>query len=190
MNNKIDLATIRARFPQEWPRYTVGMIATVGLKRAIQTASYIFTMKSVFTSRIPEESAALGITPLQAIRIQQGLYTGVATVGIIANSLALRGAIKRNPRNIRAAFRMWAITAAVIHVPSLLNLFVNGRGEEVTDWQVVEYFVNGVALTLLDGWAMFVYMRDLKGQKRNSYGFLVEDKEQVNLEKGLLDEQA
>jgi hypothetical protein len=48
MDNKIDLKTFRARFPQEWPRYTIGMIATVGLKRAIHTGSYLFTMKPLF----------------------------------------------------------------------------------------------------------------------------------------------
>ncbi|KAG0368304.1 hypothetical protein BGX24_002875 [Mortierella sp. AD032] len=190
MNNKIDLATIRAKFSQEWPRYTVGMIATVGLKRAIHTASYLFTMKSVFPDWYPDSVAVLGITPSKALRIQQGLYTGVATVGFIANSLALRGAIKRNPRNIRIAFTMWAITGVVLHVPTLLNLFVNGRGEEITDWDLVEYFVKGLALSLLDGWSLFVYMRDMKGQKRDSYGFLVEDKEKADPKKRPLDEQA
>ncbi|KAG0366216.1 hypothetical protein BGX24_003794 [Mortierella sp. AD032] len=192
MNNKIDLAIICAKFSQEWPRYSVGMIATVGLKRAIHAASFLFRMKSVFPDTYAEDSlAVLGVTPSTALRIQLGLHTGIASLAIIlftANSLALRGAIKRNPRNIRTAFMMWAIQGVVLYVPTLLYIFVNVRGEEMADWDLVNYFGNGLALSLLDGWSMFVYMRDMKGQKRDSYGFLVEDKEKADLEKGPLDE--
>jgi hypothetical protein len=149
-------------------------------------------MQSIFLNIVSflhvEDSAVMGISPLKVLRIQQGFFAGVATFGIIVNSIALRGAIKRNPRNIRVAFRIWVATAVTIHVPTLLHFFVKGKGE-ATNWQVVEYFVSGIALTLLDGWAMFVYMRDMKGQKRDSYGFLVEDKEQADPEKESVDEQ-
>ncbi|KAF9549852.1 hypothetical protein EC957_002422 [Mortierella hygrophila] len=36
----------------------------------------------------------------------------------------------------------------------------------------------------VDGWSMFVYMRNLKDQKHNSYGFLVEDDSEAEAEKG------
>ncbi|KAG0276587.1 hypothetical protein BGZ95_007328 [Linnemannia exigua] len=187
MKNKIDLAAIRAKFPQEWPRYTVGMIATVGLKRAIHTGSLLFTWETIFSGQYSELMTA---APPGVHRALQGTVGGIATVGIIANSLALRGAIKRNPRNIRTAFRMWAFTAVVLYMPGLLYFLVADGRLGMTDKEVTEFFVNGLALSSLDGWSMFVYMRDLKGQKRNSYGLLVKDKDKADPEKGPLDEQA
>lgn len=114
--------------------------------------------------------------------MQQGLIGGLASYMLYASSMALKGALRRNPRNIRTAFKMWLIPLVLIQVPTAFFCLKNGRGE-LTDRELVEY-LGYLVMTAVDGWSMFVYMRDLKGQKRNSYGFLVEDDGEAEAEKG------
>lgn len=100
---------------------------------------------------------------------------------LYANSMALKGALRRNPRNIRTAFKMWLVPQVLIQLPTVLSYLIAGKSE-LTDRQMVEY-LGYLVLTAVDGWSMFVYMRDLKGQKRNSYGFLVEDDGEAEVKK-------
>ncbi|KAF8945902.1 hypothetical protein BGZ47_001790 [Haplosporangium gracile] len=125
----------------------------------------------------------MGVSSTMALKMRQGLVGGLTTYTLYANSMALRGALQKNPRNIRTAFRMWLVPQVLFYVPMMLFCMKVGIRTELTDREIVEYF-GYLVMTALDGWSMFVYMRDLKGQKRNSYGFLVEDNGEEDSEKG------
>ncbi|KAF9292935.1 hypothetical protein BGZ88_005969 [Linnemannia elongata] len=184
MNKKIDFATIRAQIPREWPRYSVGLLAVVGLRNGLTLLWTTRIWAPTLDGLDPDSLATLneaGVNPTTVLLIKQGLIGGLASYILYANSMALKGALRRNPRNIRTAFKMWLIPQVLIQAPTVLACMFCGW--ELTDRQIVEY-LGHLVMTAVDGWSMFVYMRDLKGQKRNSYGFLLEDDGETEAEKG------
>jgi hypothetical protein len=77
---------------------------------------------------------------------------------------------------------MWLVPQVLFNMPLVLFLMKVGI-KGLSNRDIVDY-CGCLFMTAVDGWSMFVLMRDQRGQKRNVYGFLVEDDSEAKSEKG------
>ena len=79
---------------------------------------------------------------MTVLLMKQGLVEGLASYFLYASSMALKGILRKGPRNIRTAFKMWLVLQVLIQVLMVLFYMKIGR-LELTDSQIVEYLVLG-----------------------------------------------
>ncbi|KAG0371814.1 hypothetical protein BGX24_001146 [Mortierella sp. AD032] len=102
------------------------------------------------------------------------------TVFAFFNSVALYAAVRKSIAAAKTSFIFWIVQMSWAAI-ALVFLFIALQGisdsdrEQIPRPSTADCVVVGIEflLTSFHGWALFVYLRDLKDRQRNIWGFLV-----------------
>ncbi|KAG0285461.1 hypothetical protein BGZ96_010290, partial [Linnemannia gamsii] len=98
----------------------------------------------------------------------------------LVNGIALYGAIRKSILAIKTSVIVWIVQMSWLAI-AVIVMFIGLLGLSESDrkglprpsfWDVAA-MTGSVGLALFHGWALFVFLRDLKSRSRNVWGFLV-----------------
>ncbi|KAG0038721.1 hypothetical protein BGZ82_011042 [Podila clonocystis] len=161
-----------------WPRYVIGIFAIYGFFyracRLFAISNNIHTLKEIDSNYIagswsPEQESALS----KAILVVTGI------VSVAFNIVVLYSAVSRSLKAAKISILGWAFGMSL----ELLNWTYIFVWLLVQSWpdrteageRIGRLLAQLVPLWILDvafGWSLMVWLRDLRGQERNAFGFL------------------
>ncbi|KAI1321796.1 hypothetical protein EDD11_000072 [Mortierella claussenii] len=160
------MSTLSERIAEKWPRYVVGIVSAWSLIQDMM-GFYIafFVMNNRFLSYEDEVARKMLITAL--------------VISTVVYTISLYAAVKKSLTATKISFYIWVfqIVCTVISLAILLFL-VATQGPVDSNIPFggpqIARLILGLTLQFVIGWALFVYLRDLRGQARNAWGRLVQ----------------
>ncbi|KAF9125057.1 hypothetical protein BGW39_007683 [Mortierella sp. 14UC] len=179
------MAPLKLRIAQQWPRVTVGLYAVWGLLNnlaalwlGIQLNTFVNNPK--FLGAFGPFSADSALGPEDEDRVIKTSLIIFGALFSLFNAVALYAAIRKSVAAAKTSLIIWVIQMSWAAM-ALVLLFISLMGMSDSDrdqiprpqgkdylWMAAE-----MVLTLFHGWALFVYLRDLRNRQRNVWGFLV-----------------
>ncbi|KAI9242432.1 MAG: hypothetical protein BYD32DRAFT_432332 [Podila humilis] len=171
--------TARRMIIREWPRYVISIFAIYGFFyracRLFEISNNIHTLEEIDSQYTPGS-----LSPEQESALSKIILMVTGVVSVAFNAVVLFSAISRSLKATKVSILGWAFGMS-LEVLNWTYIFVWLLVQAWPDWTEVEarmgrLLVQLVPLWILDfafGWSLMVWLRDLRGQKRNAFGVLV-----------------
>ncbi|KAK3848257.1 MAG: hypothetical protein J3R72DRAFT_430276 [Linnemannia gamsii] len=177
------MTTIKQRIAQQWPRFIVGLYAAWGILNNLATLWMVIFLETVPKTKLYRAlHSSSEVEPEDTVHMFKTTLIIFGTVFAFFNSVALYAAVRKSITAAKTSFIFWIVQMSWAAI-ALVFLFITLQGMSDSDREQVplphpsttDYVMVGVEflLTGFHGWALFVYLRDLKDRQRNIWGFLV-----------------
>ncbi|KAG0341426.1 hypothetical protein BG000_009127 [Podila horticola] len=171
------MVALKQRIAQQWPRFTVSLYAVWGLIAGLSTLWFGLQLNSLTEK---EFLNLTGLGPEKEDRLVKLWFVFIGSFSVITNGIALYAAIRKSVWATKASLVVWfaEISWFVLFFCFALIGFLSMSDSERSDlprpsaWDWIKITLNG-GLTLFNGWALLVFLRDLKHRQRNVWGQLV-----------------
>ncbi|KAG0273280.1 hypothetical protein BGZ95_010903 [Linnemannia exigua] len=178
------MANIKQRIAQQWPRVTVGLYAVWGLLNnlaalwlGIQLNSFVNNRKFLGAYNLSMDS---GMGPEEEDRVIKITLIIFGTIFALFNATALYAAVRKSVTAAKTSLIIWIVQMSWAAI-ALVLVYITLMGMPESDRDQIPRPSTGdcvmvgaeFLLTMFHGWALFVYLRDLKDRQRNVWGFLV-----------------
>ncbi|KAF9903125.1 hypothetical protein EC991_004151 [Linnemannia zychae] len=179
------MTTLSVRLAQQWPRITVGLYAVWGLFNNL-AALWLGIRLNTFINN-PKFFSALGphnedslLGPEEEDRVIKTTLIIFGTVFAFLNGVALYASIRKSVTAAKTSLIVWIVQMSWVAL-ALVIFFISWMGmtdrdrDQIPMPQGTDYLLMAfeVSSNLFHGWALFVYLRDLRNRQRNIWGFLV-----------------
>ncbi|KAF9169127.1 hypothetical protein BGX21_007282 [Mortierella sp. AD011] len=174
------MVALKQRIAQQWPRFTVGLYAVWGLVTGSAILWLGLQLDSLADKNLMIPFYDSGLGPEEEDRLLKLMFTITGSFMVITNGIALYAAIRKSVWATKVALVVWFteicwfVLIMAMTLIALLSMSDRDRRElpYPSVWKCVKIMLR-VGSTLFHGWALLVYLRDLKLRQRNIWGKLV-----------------
>ncbi|GJJ67833.1 hypothetical protein EMPS_00179 [Entomortierella parvispora] len=170
------------RVAQHWPRVTIGLFALGDLYRGIGLLwlglHFGDTLQDFFMKVLDEPEHEPEHEPSEQERFFKRNIIIFAIFAIFFSSIKLYAPVRKSVVATKISLGLWLLEIAVFLFSTfgvliaLYNKADNDEGKPVSALNAI-HAVLDLALSLFNGWALLVFLRDLKHRQRDAWGRLV-----------------
>ncbi|KAG0046334.1 hypothetical protein BGZ83_008495, partial [Gryganskiella cystojenkinii] len=174
------MSTLKQRIAQQWPRFTVGLFAVWGLLSGLAFLWFGVHLNSLMAKKLLDSLSESGLGPEEEDRIVKVTFIIMGSLVAMTNGIALFAAIRKSAWATKASLAVWfmqmswVVLFMLLAVMTVLSMSHDDRKglPRPSAWDWFKMALD-VGTTLFHGWALLVFLRDLRHQQRNVWGKLV-----------------
>ncbi|KFH74065.1 hypothetical protein MVEG_01278 [Podila verticillata NRRL 6337] len=174
------MVTLKQRIAQQWPRFTVGLYAVWGIVFGLSSLWLGLHLNPLTDEKLLQSFDVLILGPEEEYRLVKSMLVIAGSLAVITKGIELYAAIRKSRWATKASLMFWFarvswfVLFGIMALISVLSMSDRDRREFLRSsaWNWINMTL-GVGSTLFHGWALLIFLRDVRLRQRNVWGQLV-----------------